>query len=319
MSVQPFLKYPEIEDFDRTKYIEKFLAEFPDLSQQRFILQEKINGANIAFIYTPKQPIQYASRERIITKGPDFFQYTTTLEKERFLIFNSHVQEIVDNFKAPLTLYGEYFGRNEKNKSIAKGVEYGPAGGRDILFFDMRVASNPLSSQADFYHFVKDYDIKDYMVPTVSTVKSLEKALAFDTNFESVLYRLDGNIAEGVVIKPIERQYIINMYGSDNYFYLKKKNAKFRVAPSQKATTPKVETKVNGQFLAYVNEERANNIESHEGHIQQKSQLGAYIKALLNDAEKDFRKDFPGASDDDIRGAKKTAAKVALQIFMKRC
>jgi len=318
MSLQPFIKYPDIENFDQSKYVQRFLDKFPELANAKFIIQEKINGANVAFIFTPKMGLQIASRENLIANNPHFYNIKKTLESLRFQIFTTHVQSIIDDFKVPVTLYGEYFGRDENGKNVCKGVEYGGKGTRDILFYDMRVESGHLSSQADFYKFVKDYQLADYQVPTLGVAKNLDEAFATDTKFDSKLNPIKDNLCEGITIKPIAQQYIIDDRGFPEYFMLKKKNEEFKEKQRAKRPPP-VPGEIDERFYDYVTEERANHIESHLGPITAKNQLGQYIKELVNDAEIDFWKDLPDAKPASVALAKKKSSQIACKIFMKRC
>ncbi|RLF96798.1 hypothetical protein DRN58_09390, partial [Thermococci archaeon] len=78
-------------------------------------------------------------------------------------------------------------------------------------------------------------------------------------------------------------------------FYLKKKNEKFKERQRVKKKLQEGSSEViqlNLEFRNYITEERVQSIFSKEGVIQKPEEIGRYIKLVLEDAKKDFEKDF---------------------------
>jgi len=281
-----FEKYPSIENSYREKEINTWLGYHPELVNEHFILQEKIHGSNIQFIFRPRLPMAYASRNRVLG-DENFHGLHEVMEREDFKEFISKVQTIVDNNEYildTLRFYGELFGAN-----IQKGVDYGRE--RQILFFDIKM-DNTWLNQNLFYKFMFDNGLLDFKVPNFGVVPGLGNALAYDTVKDSLILGKENNIIEGVVIKPY-----FNVYESPegSLFYLKKKNEQFK----ENSRKPKEFQDINPDvvqmsvaFREYITENRLQNVFSKYGEIEKPNQIGDYIRYILEDAKEDFLKDY---------------------------
>lgn len=270
-----FKKYPSLENHYRVKEINWWLERFPELKDETFIIQEKLHGCNIQVVFDGKLTL-YSRRQKItndfrgirgvIKEMGDFFDFLSIIYR-------------VD--KKPITLYGELFG-----KGIQKGVDYGE--GKRLLFFDMAIDFNILP-QDRFLYFMKNW--RKYTVPCLEVTTLLKNALDFDVNFSTKINPIDGNLCEGVVIKPYIKVYK-SIQGS--VFYIKKKNDNFKEKSSQKVERiidPTVE-KYSTIFKTYITDNRIESVFSQIGKIETSNQLGKYIVEILNDAKEDFLKDY---------------------------
>ena len=126
----------------------------------------------------------------------------------------------------------------------------------------------------------------------VATVKGLDNALNYNINIPSLINPVEGNIMEGVVIKPEFKLYS-NRHGKP--FYIKKKSEKFkeRSESPEPKTVDNAVVGFNHLFKMYINENRLDSVISKNGPIEEPNQIGEYIKLVLADSKEDFLKDFP--------------------------
>lgn len=278
-----FKKYHSIENSYRENFIDKWVTYNPTLLTEKFIITEKIHGANFSVMIT-SDSIEFGKRTSKLKVDENFFGYQDVVAKyknEFELIQNFLIQNEYESVR----LFGEIFGSN-----IQKGVFYGEE--KRIKFFDGYI-NDEILSQKDFVDMIEWLNIEHMLVPVLAIVDSLEKALDFDIRFNSTLIDLEDNICEGIVIKPYEKVY---EYESGGIFYLKKKNTEF--SEKQKARKARVDFKPSDNYEAVVeiykshlNENRLESIFSKYGKIEEPSQIGDYIKYMLTDAKEDFMKD----------------------------
>lgn len=281
-----FIKYPSIENSYQEKNIAYWLEHAPSLLDETFVITEKIHGANLQLIFIPHQPMQVASRNQIVDKG--FMGIHEVLEK--MANFLASAQKFSNEENTTVHLYGEFFGDN-----IQKGVDYGKE--KRIKFFDLR-ANGEMMGQDYFQAWFKDEP--ELIAPVLACIQGLENALSYPEVFVTkVGVEREGNEAEGIVIKPI-RVYK-NRRGE--IFYLKKKAARF----SEKAHAKK-EVIIDADlvrwqkvFRGYITENRLESVFSKNGRIENKTQVGDYLKALVEDAKEDFLKDYPEAPEEEIK------------------
>ena len=281
-----FIKYPKVRNCYDKKFINSF-SSVPELvSNTKFIVTEKLHGANFA-VYVSKDKIKYAKRTSLLKDNENFFSYQEVMEKyipdfKVFKVFQYYKTGVIDY----IIIYGELFG-----SGINKGIDYGNK--KDFRIFDVA--------------FVKDNNIKmlpwDKMndlllalslktVPVVAKNLSFEEALNLNIEFPTKINPKEGNICEGIVIKP---QYtdIYNHY--NERFILKKKNDKFM----EKHCTPKMANKEDekeyrellNKVGEYLNENRIESVFSKEGKIESNEEIGKYIKLVLKDIYEDAEND----------------------------
>ena len=124
-----FRKYPEIENYDRSVTLNYWLRIYPELREIEYIVQEKIHGTNLQFVFSPGKPHQIASREKILTKDDDFFGIHQVLAEPTYMKVMMRLQEYA-NMHGGFNIFGEFHGPG----IIHKGVKYGV--NKNIAFFD---------------------------------------------------------------------------------------------------------------------------------------------------------------------------------------
>jgi len=286
-----FEKYPSIENFYREKYIKEILMHYPEMMDKMYIITEKLHGSNTQLIFNPGAPMQVASRRSLITKGVhSHFNVWEVLEKYDIVL--QGIQRLVDQHKNGIVFYSELFG-----PGINKGINYGLE--KQIRFFDARTQLGWLT-QKQLIEFCKRLGTSLF-VPIIGYTQNLAEALAFETNFNSKIPNpeIEDNLCEGIVIKPFDH---ICVDWNGDLFYLKKKNEIFAESKPKKKNEIRAETReLNEIFKTYITDVRLQSVFSKEEYITNKSQIGKYVRLLLEDAKEDFLKDYPDVKPEEHR------------------
>lgn len=278
-----FKRYPSIENSYREKYINNWVKKSPELIFEEFVIVEKVHGANFQILIEPHN-VQFAKRSTLLDPHETFYGYQEVMGETEDLI--TTLQHWVTQQKQDsIRVYGELFGAN-----IQKGVDYGEK--KRFLAFDIEV-NDVLMSQKYMLELFKELNLTHHLVPVLDIVKGLEEALNYNTKFDTLLMDKDDNISEGVVIKPYNNVY---SFEDGSPFYLKKKNKEFiQRAKQQIAKTDNHSdeyVQVRELYKEYLTENRVTGIFSQHGEIQEPSQMGEYIKLVMDDAREDFLKDY---------------------------
>jgi len=285
-----FKKYPSLTNHYHSKDIDYFTTKYGDeMREVTWQITEKIHGANFSILFTPNSSPNWFSRNQQITNANFYNCEDLILEYVNKLKI---AQNWVNQTNRTFRVFGELYG-----PGIQKGVDYGPE--RKIRFYDLMI-DDMLVPQQEFENFFYDHGLGSLMVPIIGRVGTLEEGLEFDSRFDSKLSTKEGNICEGIVIKPYEKVFV-DSQGS--VFYIKKKNEEFK--EKQKVKKERTETqyteevnKWHNEFLSYINKNRAESVFSKEGEISSFKDIGKYISLIHQDALDDFNKEH---SDDFVR------------------
>lgn len=283
-----FQKWPKIQNSYQQKFIDVFLAEFPELAEETFVITEKLHGSCLQIFFQPNQPWQVGKRTAFLADGEKFFGVRDVLPE--YELFFEYIQATVNVSGVSIRLFGELVG-----PGIQKGVNYGP---RKKPFFFGYMINDVLQPWQRFRGFADAHDFSHLLVPVISEFDSLEATLAVDTGFNSKLTSPDyegENVAEGVVIQPLCRVYVNN---GGKTFLLKKKNEKFLEKSKAKHPPspgdPEI-MRLSAEFKLYITENRLQGIFSKHGEIAEPAQIGDYIRLMLEDAKEDFSADHGDA------------------------
>ena len=278
-----FVKYRSLENTYRSKFIASFLNQFPELATAQYQITEKIHGANVSVSFVPGQPWKLGKRTSFLQAGENFYNIWEVVENYREYL--DGLQELVEHDSVTMTLYGELYG-----PKVQKGVNYGAT--RRIAFFDL-VIDGEMLPPIDFTRAFQDH--ADLTVPIIDIVDGLEAALGYDVEFNSHINPEEGNICEGIVIKPL-RQVYYDKRGC--WFCLKKKNEKFGQKVKEKKVSPEDPelARLNVAFRNYLTDNRLQGVFSKYGEIEEPEQIGQYIRWMLADAQSDFEKDYEEVS-----------------------
>lgn len=273
-----FIRWRSIENYYREKFINSFLAQYPELLNEQFVITEKLHGTNFQWCFAPGERIRAGSRNRYLDAKGSFQGVPISdlvMAHEDLL---AQLKNRADEKNQTIRLFGELFGQG-----IQKGIDYGPK--KRLLYFGAMLSGTLVS-----FKVLESMVAPQYLVPIIEVVDGLETALGHSCEFDSRILNVPDNVCEGIVIQPYSLTYT-DWAGS--VFILKKKNDKFKEKESVKKIRV-IDTEVaqwNREFSAYITENRLQSLFSKEGEIKTPKQISQYIKWLLTDAKEDFLKD----------------------------
>lgn len=284
-----FEKYPSIDDCEKQKTVQRFLSQYPELIGAECHIQEKIDGSNIQIYANGMHDVKLGKRSGFLSPDENFQGIWGAFElhkHELFMLLEDLASKYVDDYPedAEVRLYGELFGSGIQNR-----VDYGD--GQWIIIFDAIV-----NGQFVPYDTLKE--IGGGQVVASYGTTTFEEANKVEVENLVSHYSPSGDYAEGVVVKP---KYPYVDKGSGSLIALKNKANKFSEKENKHKKKPKSENTVQmsekGQYLkqefdSLINENRVLSVFSKHGPIEDESQIGSYIKLVLEDVKEDFFKDF---------------------------
>lgn len=272
-----FRKWTSLENHYREKYINDVLAVYPQLAGETFVITEKIHGSNFHWHFSPNELVRAASRNSYLDTSGSFQGAVIQELLEAHWDLLDKLQDLCNYEGVDIRLYGELFGNG-----VQKGVYY--SDNKRLLYFGF-----VFDDELQPFYTLEQYVPTEYLVPVLQIADSLQEALNFDTEFNSVIAGVDDNICEGVVISPYYKTYLFY----DSPFYIKKKNESFseKSKAKKEIVSDEVVARMKAEFDLYVNENRLQNVFSKYGAISSPKEIGQYIKLLLEDAKEDFLKD----------------------------
>lgn len=309
-----FKSYPDIENSYREKFVNLFRKE---VSDDEYFITEKIHGANsqIAFFRDgDKWQVKYGKRTSFLDDQDSFYNLPSVFQRlmPRFEKFLADVPED----REAVIFYGEIFGGAYPHKEIDKesdllphneghnrvvqhGVWYCPED--DWACFDIRMLTDndnwTFVHQSFLFHQCEKYGIPT--VPLLAVVSSIDEALAYPNDGQSVVYqryglpRIENNIMEGVVIKPGCSVYL----SSNERAVIKNKNDHFKEIHHHKIArtieSGSAEALLIEEAKDYITEARMDNVISKFGEVGRKD-IGTIIGLLGKDACAEFLKDHEG-------------------------
>jgi len=270
-----------------------------------------VHNSNFSFL-SNGDDVQVAKRTAVLTENElqSFFDADIVYEKYR-----NKVLELTNYLKkfykvSEVQIYGEHFG-GIYNEEIEKGytriqneVEYIPF--TDFMVFDILVTFKEVREEKKLFlewDFVKELaeNFRFKVVPELFR-GTFEECLKYPNLFQTKIpemYNLElieGNIAEGVVIKPVKDL----RFGSGERVILKNKNDKFKEKGRVKKSkikkhinlTPEDEKWVD-EITKYFEASRIQSVLS-KGEVQLDwKQFGKLSGLFFKDALEDFIKDNP--------------------------
>lgn len=223
MTFLPYDKIPESADAWRLDP-----AGWRQLKKSRWIVTEKIHGANFCFV-AEGGDIRCASRKGLLTEDDSFFAYRRmlTAQGEAARAVGTGLTDRPGVVRA--FLYGELFGGGyphpdvpqvEGVQPVQTGIAYCP----DIRFsaFDLRIeTADGEERYLDFEETAALCDAVGLLRAQSLRTDTYEKATAYPLGFDSTIPALLGlpplpagsNKAEGVVIKPLREILVVGASG----------------------------------------------------------------------------------------------------------
>ncbi len=335
-----FKKYSSIEN----SFDEEFMLnvrKFVDPNEV-FVVQEKVHGSNTSFI-TNGQQIKFAKRTAIIADNENFFNYEELLErytdkvKNLFMLIKKEFPEI-----DYAVIFGEFFGgcyphkevkKNTTMMAIQKGVFYSPI--HEFYGFDIFIVSekNDIHQYLGVEKCNALFEKGGFLYAKTLFQGTLDECLKYPNAFESTIYKelgypkIEDNICEGVVIRPLTPKYLPN----GARIMIKNKNERF-AEKKQEKRRPKVEklpvtfsqdyTLLLEKVEDYVTENRLDNVVSHIGEVSMPKDLGKlsgmFSKDILEDFLKENSNDFYAIEKNEQKAFTKQLNLLALKVVKEK-
>ena len=292
-----FKKYSSIENSYRIDDVNNAKDAYPSTN---FVVQEKLHGACWGIFISKEGEVKFAKRTAFLKYGEKFYNYQNAMDALKPKL---DVIMVDYNEESDVILYGELIGGSYPHpdvtqipgmKHIQKEVKYCP----DIEFycFDVKIEGKFIPPN-DMVKFCKKYGIFHAENLFEGT---LDECLKYPNDFQTTipvrlgLPEIEGNICEGVVIKPIVPVY----YPNGQRIIFKNKNEKFKEKrktkkPKQQKSSkeiPPVVLEYVDKISEYINENRLRNVLSKLGEVTEKD-FGLIMKSFNEDILEDFYKD----------------------------
>lgn len=307
-----FHSYPDIENAYRTAFVERqFLNGLGDI---QWCVLEKIHGANSQLKYDGEQDgFRYGKRTCFIADGDNFYHLPELMEplytklEKAYKMLKDTVLPTIKN----ITIYGEVFGGSypvqgvevdRAAKQVQREVKYHPS--NKWKAFDIAVEYDENGEHVrkflggkQFFDICNLFNIET--VPLLKVADNLKEALEFPNDLPSVVYKeyglpeIEGNIMEGVVLRPWLGDYFFGFERS----IIKNKNEKFkekhRTPKEYKEATPLSEMtrKCIEEVSCLINEQRLHSVMSKIGDNLTARDIGRVMKEFNADVIKEYMKD----------------------------
>lgn len=227
-----FTRYPSIENTYRQDFIDKVVLE--NKASGVWVVTEKIHGANFSLLCTGRV-VRIAKRSCLLPDDSEFYGIRPVLKRDRLVIKMRQLYDLLSltiNPIGQITVYGELYGgvynhpdvaRNLDARKVQKGVDYSPD--NHFIAFDIKV-------DGSFLDFEKMQAVcREVEMPCIPALMygTMEACLEHKNDFPSTvsgwygLPQIEGNICEGIVIRPCQPRFIFN----NSRVILKSKNEKF--------------------------------------------------------------------------------------------
>jgi len=320
-----FKKYSSIENSYREKEIKRIITS-GIIDCCEWVVTEKIHGTNFSFI-SDGENVKVAKRTSVLNDNEleKFYDADIMLENYResakkvasFLISqNPKIKQV--------QIFGEHFGGifNGETKpgftKIQKEVHYIPF--TDFMVFDIMTVDEDENAEFLEWDKVKNlaFNCEFKVVPELFR-GTFEECLQFSNEFPTKIPELyglnpiEGNICEGVVIKPVVNKTLPN----GDRVILKNKNDKFKEKGKIKKIKNKKQIVITDEqrkwaeeITKYFEVNRLHNLFS-KGEVEKDwKQFGKIVGLFFKDALEDFIKDNPKFNELD-KGEKKIIQNLA--------
>ncbi len=195
----------------------------PALGKMEWVVTEKIHGANFSFAYE-NQKLLFAKRKAYLGWHDDFFGFQEVVSRLEDRVLALFEQLSLDVRADRYILYGELFGGQYPHPgvpvhpdvaAIQTGVYYAP--GIHFCAFDLAFETGEKKYYLDYGTAIRYFEEFGIFYARVLFAGKLNEALDFDLRINSTvpallkLPALNGNLIEGVVIKPLRHSELKNV------------------------------------------------------------------------------------------------------------
>ncbi len=319
-----FKKYHSIENSYQENFIHSIIEQ--GFGELEYVVQEKVHGANVSFI-TDGMRIVGAKRTELILDDEPFFNFHVVQDKYKDQIFALH-KYLSEQFNTQtVTIFGELFGGayphpdipiDENAKFVQRGIYYCPS--NDFYAFDVLLDNE---KYLDVETASQLFDKFGFMFAKTLFKGSLTDCLAFSNEFKTTipseygLPALEGNICEGIVIRPLQPVYLRtgsrvlikskNQTWAENNNYIDKEILRKLFHDGE-------ELSVEAIFLCeeiyqLITQNRLTNVISKIGDIDPNYPLGKVLglfnKDVLNDFMKTYREKYAALEKHESKAVNK--------------
>lgn len=275
------------------------IQQYQMLEKLDWVVTEKIHGANFSILVN-SETVQFAKRKEVLETGEDFFGYhslkegLSTKALSIFQLLHSKNPDILQ-----LNIYGELFGGayphpevapNPNVEAVQTGIYYSP----NIEFSVFDIAF--ICKETETFNFL-NYNLLveiceelDLLYCPALLIGNYTDAVNYPFRFQTIipellkLPKLQDNLAEGIVVKPLEDIWLETPKGQIRPI-LKFKIPEFsedsRFQQAQKWTSSSkqnkaISTEINPSFLEehalpLINKQRLNNAISKIGKLSKRN------------------------------------------------
>lgn len=310
-------KYERIEGFWHKKTVDYFREKGFFDKEIEWCITEKVHGANFSF-YLDQDSMLFAKRSAFLQDGENFYQCNRMISNESY-----KCQQIWDDLVSSgieleeLIIYGELFGGfyphpDIKNigyiRKIQKGVWYHP----DVKFyaFDIWIKTDLFEGFLDYDRAIHYFEKNDLFHAKILYRDKFDACKMYSNEFPTDiparfgLPPIEGNVCEGIVIKPIKP---LETDDGDRVI-LKSKNDKFiEVSREKGATKTRKILKQMSDYaketvdllLPYINENRLRSVLSKFGEFE-RTEFKKVYKLFKEDVYDDFNINYDNLAYCDI-------------------
>jgi len=315
-----FKKYSEIENTYNNKFINELKEQgFFDPSIE-YVIELKIDGSNCQCSIDENGNFIVGSRTQVYAPGSDFQGSTACFMKERAKEKLIKMKELIQKdfpeltFPFVLTVYGELCGGMYRHPDVEKvkgaikiqgRVDYHPD--NKWVPFDIVIRlpdgkTHAILTQDDVVKYCKAVNLPYPIILGRGTAEEcMDYPIDFVDRAGNILWGLpiiEGNIAEGIVIKPNRALFKPN----GQRVILKKKGTKFKERisknkePKEVLPMNEVEMKWFNIIIEFVTESRLMSVLSKIDTTKLNDRmfgmiLGSYLKDMWNDFNKEYEEE----------------------------
>lgn len=281
-------------------------------NKSKWIVTEKVHGSNFSIYYMDGK-IEFSKRNDILKENEWFYNYQ--LIKDKLIRNIKKISEFINHKN--IILYGELFGgwypENNKewtgpenvrintkgvsivpfeDRAIQEGIYYTP--NIEYMVFDIGIVNNNEISFIDFNKMEECIKKTELFYSKPLMIGTFEKVQQYNIEFNSTIPEQLGqlplpkgtNIAEGIVIKPIDAHFVKDKDGNNIRCLIKIKNKKF-LEVSDSFDMEEANKSYKFILLKLINQNRFQAVISKIGKLTDDN-----INSVLNEYVEDVWTDF---------------------------
>lgn len=307
-----FKKYNSIENAYQEDFISSIIEQ--GYGEIEYVVQEKIHGSNLCFI-TDGKTISVAKRTELIAADEVFFNYQLVQDKYSEKILDIY-KVVAEKFNAQtVTLFGELFGggyphpdtpQDVNGKLVQRGIYYSLT--NDFYAFDILIDNEKYLDVETVSELFENHGFV-YAKPLYKG--TLNECLNYSNTFKTTLPtifglpELEGNICEGVIIRPIQPSFLRtgsriliknkNEKWSENNKYIDRSILNKLLHESEELSEEAL--LLCEEIYKLITTNRLDNLISKIGTVDSGKEMGKVIGLYSKDALTDFLKTFQNKYD----------------------